>query len=118
MSNGETRPKPENLGEGPERRMENLPASRRVPHEQEGDNLTQQPGVPKPDETDAVGEGDVEELAQEEEGAVVEEKEKLTQKDNARTTYREPPSDLRRRLRETQPPPEKPPPEGLEEPDV
>jgi hypothetical protein len=73
-------PKPEDLGEGPESRMEGIPPPKKKPHEQEGDRLIQPPGVPKPEEADATGEGDVEAQAEETDRRAIEEREKDARK--------------------------------------
>jgi hypothetical protein len=68
----------------------------------EGDQLVEQPGIPKPAAADAVGEGDVEELARDTEGPLVEERGKRSL------------PDIRQRQREEAPEPP-PPPEEEEE---
>jgi hypothetical protein len=55
-------PKPDDLGEGPETRMENYPP--KAPPPQEGPTGGA-PGVPKPKDADAIGDNDTEELAEE-----------------------------------------------------
>jgi hypothetical protein len=55
-------PRADDLGEGPETRMENYPP--KAPPLQEGPTGGA-PGVPKPKEADAVGDNDTEELAEE-----------------------------------------------------
>jgi hypothetical protein len=58
-------PKADDLGEGPESRMENYPPKPSPP--QEGPTGGS-PGVPKPKEADAVGDNDTEELVEEMDG--------------------------------------------------
>jgi len=58
-------PKADDLGEGPETRMENYPA--KSPPPKDGPTGGS-PGFPKPKEADAVGDNDTEELAEEMDG--------------------------------------------------
>lgn len=91
----ETPPRAEQLGDAPEERMENFPRGG-IPERQ----LQEQPGAPKPAETDAVGEGAVEELSQEFGDRDMREREEETQRDNIRAVYAEPATDAKRRARE------------------
>lgn len=114
----EERARPDNLGEGPERRMEKLPPEKPSPREASLEAAFHSPGAPKPPEADAAEEGAVQELAKETEGKLLEEKEELTQKDNPRPLSKEPLPDIRRRIRETQAPsPSSEEQAGLEESD-
>lgn len=79
-------PKPEDLGEGPERRMQNFPPK---PHIHEG-LIGGSPGTPKPDDADAVGDDDTEELVEDTDEQAVQEREENTQKDNARVPKKDP----------------------------
>ena len=103
----------EDLGEGPETRDAGLPEPRPRPHAGEGDRLIQAPGTPKPADQDAVGEGAVEELAEDPGGAAVRERERNTQGDNVRGMPTDPPPSSRRRRKGAEPPDEAPPPHGL-----
>ncbi|HYE98382.1 MAG TPA: hypothetical protein VEJ18_05690 [Planctomycetota bacterium] len=103
----------EDLGEGPETRDAGLPELRRRPHAGDGDHLIQPPGPQKPADQDAVGEGAVEELAEEPGAEAVEERERNTQEDNVRGMAQDPPAPNRRRRKETQAPRDEPPPQGL-----
>lgn len=105
----------EDLGEGPETRDAGLPEPRPRPHGADGDRLIQPPGAAKPADQDAVGEGAVEELAQEPGGEAVEERERNTQGDNVRSMHHDPPTPNRRRRKESQAPRDEPPPQGLED---
>jgi hypothetical protein len=95
MSNGKTRPKPGDLGEGPERRMENLPTP--GVDDDPGDRMIQSPGPAKPPDQDAVGEGAVQELSTDPEGEGLEQREENTQKDNIRAVPQDPLPDPKRR---------------------
>ena len=102
----------ENLGEAPETRDVGLPEPRRA-RTDEGDRLIQAPGPQKPADQDAVGEGAVEELAQDPGGEAVEEREQNTQGDNVSAMPSDPPAPNRRRRMESEPPRDETPPHGL-----
>jgi len=70
-------PKADDLGEGPETRMENYP--RPSPPPPEGPTGGS-PGVPKPKEDDAVGDNDTEELVEEMDGEDLRRREQNTQR--------------------------------------
>jgi hypothetical protein len=79
-------PAPDDLGEGPERRMEKFP---KPPPGQEG--LTGgAPGIPKPKSADAVGDDDTEELVEEMDDEDLREREQNAQQDNARVEKKKP----------------------------
>jgi hypothetical protein len=92
------------LGDEPESLREDVESMAPLPKRRstsEGEQLIQQPGAPKPEEADAFGEGDVEELAQETEEEVLQERTRQAQIERPRTKLRESPPDIRRRSRET-----------------
>lgn len=103
----------EDLGDSPETRDAGLPEPRPRPHGADGDHLIQAPGPPKPPDQDAVGEGAVEELAEDPDGEAVEEREKNTQGDNARVMPADPARANRRRRKESEPPRDRTPEQGL-----
>ena len=95
MTNGRKRPRPQDLGDAPETRLQNL---RSTPREAEERRLVQPPGPVKPLDQDAVGEGDVEPMATHPEVENVVAREQDTQRDNIRAIPRDPPPDVRHRL--------------------
>jgi RNA polymerase-binding protein DksA len=62
------------------------------PRDAEGHSLQQPAGPPRPADSDAIGEGDVEELVQETDGSIVHERELSTQRDNIRAEADAPPA--------------------------
>jgi hypothetical protein len=97
MTNGRKRPKPEDLGDAPETRLQNIPPASPAPDAEER-RLVEPPGPAKPREQDAVGEGDVEPMAIRPETENVRAREHDTQRDNIRAIPRDPPPDLKGRL--------------------
>lgn len=83
----------------PDELQESLPSDAQ-PLGNGDDRLIQQPGVPKPEEADATGEGDVEALAQEIEGRVLAERTEEAQRERPSARRKELPPDIRRRRRE------------------
>lgn len=102
MTNGRRRPRPRELGDAPETRLENIPPGPEADGE-EGRRLVQPPGPLKPGDQDAVGEGAVEELVIDPGAGAVEDRERDTQRDNIRPVPRDPPKDPRRRIEDARP---------------
>src|SRR5262245_59500392 len=89
--------------------------SHRLSPRDEPGQLQDHPGPHRSSDTDAVGEGDVEQLAQETEGRVFHQREMQLERDRVRPMHREPPPDNRRRMRESNDRPGAPPaPDELE----
>jgi len=94
-------PKADDLGEGPETRMENYPP--KAPPPQEGP-IGGSPGAPKPKEADAIGDNDTEELVEEMDAEDLEQREENTRRDNIQGEKKKNTlPDPRRRIDETKP---------------
>jgi hypothetical protein len=90
--------KPENLGEGPESRMQNFPKKKA----QKNDALIGgNPGEPKPASADASGEGDADELAENMDDATVRLREEDAQRDSPDVEHKNTAPDPRRRAKES-----------------